>query len=129
MNKVVLSGYIASDVELKQTNNGISYTRFSLAVKRPRSAEETDFLNIMCWRGTAEFVTKYFEKGSGIELSGIITTSKWQDENGNNRYSTEIVANEVDFGKKNKPKSNEQKNDDIIGSDDDFYELDPDIPF
>ncbi len=103
MNKVFLTGYIASDVELKTTAQGTSVVTFQLAVKRPKTKNDTtDFITIVCWRSTAEFVSKYFRKGSGIEISGIITVRKWQDKDGNNRYSTEIVANEVDFGKKSK---------------------------
>ena len=103
MNKAYLSGYIASDVELKTTSQGTSVVTFQLAVKRPRTKEDvTDFITIVCWRNTAEFVSRYFHKGSGIEVSGTLTVRKWQDQNGNNRYSTEVVADEVDFGKKSK---------------------------
>lgn len=100
MNKVILTGYIASDIELKTTNQGTSVTSFRLAVKRPKTKNDTtDFLTIVAWRSTAEFISKYFHKGSGIEVYGIITTRKWQDKDGNNRYATEIVAEGVDFGK------------------------------
>lgn len=100
MNKVTLSGYIANDIELKSTQNGISVTKFNLAVKRPRAKEDTtDFIPIVCWRHTAEFVCKYFSKGDGMEVSGILTIRKYQDKDGNNRYVTEVVADEVDFGK------------------------------
>lgn len=103
MNKVILTGNIASDVELKTTPQGVSVTSFSLAVKRPRTKNDvTDFITIVCWRSTAEFVSKYFRKGSGIEVSGILTQRKWQDKDGNNRYATEVIADEVDFGKKSK---------------------------
>ena len=103
MNKAYLSGYIASDVELKTTQQGTSVVTFQLAVKRPRTKEDvTDFITIVCWSNTAEFVSRYFHKGSGIEVSGTLTVRKWQDKNGNNRYSTEVVADEVDFGKKSK---------------------------
>ena len=99
MNKVILTGYIASDIELKTTNQGTSVTSFRLAVKRPKTKNDTtDFLTIVAWRGTAEFISKYFHKGSGIEVCGIVTTRKWQDKDGNNRYATEIVAEGVDFG-------------------------------
>ena len=107
MNKVILSGYIASDIELKTTNQGTSVTNFRLAVRRPRTKNDTaDFLTIVAWRSTAEFISKYFHKGSGIELSGIITTRKWQDKDGNDRYATEIVVEDVDFGKGSKDGGN-----------------------
>lgn len=107
MNKVILSGYIASDIELKTTNQGTSVTNFRLAVRRPRTKNDTtDFLTIVAWRSNAEFISKYFHKGSGIELSGIITTRKWQDKDGNDRYATEIVVEDVDFGKGSKDGGN-----------------------
>ena len=101
MNKVILTGYIASDIELKTTNQGTAVTSFRLAVRRPKTKNDmTDFLTIVAWRSTAEFISKYFHKGSGIEIYGIVTTRKWQDKDGNNRYATEIVAEGVDFGKR-----------------------------
>lgn len=103
MNKVFLTGYIASEIELKSTSQGTSVVTFQLAVKRPRTKKDvTDFITIVCWRSTAEFISRYFSKGSGIEVSGVLTVRKWEDKNGNNRYSTEVVADEVDFGKKSK---------------------------
>lgn len=103
MNKVFLTGYIASEIELKSTSQGTPVVTFQIAVKRQRTKNEvTDFITVVCWRSTAEFVSKYFKKGSGIEVSGILTVRKWEDKSGNNRYSTEVVADEVDFGKKSK---------------------------
>lgn len=103
MNKTFLTGYIASEIELKSTSQGTSVVTFQLAVKRPRTKNDvTDFFTVVCWRNTAEFVSRYFHKGSGIEVSGVLTVRKWQDKNGNNRYSTEVVADDVDFGKKSK---------------------------
>lgn len=100
MNKVIETGYIASDVELKQTPNGTDVATFRLAVKRPHTNDTTDFFTVVCWRNTASFVAKYFKKGSGIEVSGVLTSRSWQDQNGNKRYAVEIQADEVDFGKK-----------------------------
>lgn len=103
MNKVILTGYVANDIELKTTQSGTPVVSFNVAARRPRTKDDTtDFLTVVAWRHTAEFISKYFQKGSGIEVSGIITVRKWQDKDGNNRYSTEIVAEEVDFGKKQK---------------------------
>lgn len=110
MNKVFLTGYIASEIELKSTSQGTSVVTFQLAVKRPRTKNDvTDFIAIVCWRSTAEFISKYFRKGSGIEVSGVLTVRKWEDKNGNNRYSTEVVADEVDFGKKQKDKKQQEQ--------------------
>ena len=87
-NLVVLTGRLTADPELKTTPNGISVTSFSVAVSRPyRSGEEaqTDFINIVAWRQRAEFICKYFTKGSMIGIEGSIQTRKYTDKNGNNR--------------------------------------------
>ena len=103
MNKVFLTGYIDSEIELKATPQGTPVVTFQLAVKRPRTKNDvTDFITVVCWRSTAEFVSRYFRKGGGIEVSGVLTVRKWKDKSGNNRYSTEVVADDVDFGKKSK---------------------------
>ncbi|MBQ3052171.1 MAG: single-stranded DNA-binding protein [Clostridia bacterium] len=99
-NLVVLTGRLTADPELKTTTNGISVTSFSIAVSRPyRSGEErqADFINIVAWRQTAEFITKYFKKGNLIGIEGSIQTRRYQDKNGNNRTVFEVVANNVQF--------------------------------
>ena len=87
-NLVVLTGRLTADPELKTTPNGTSVTSFSIAVdRRYRSGEErqTDFINIVAWRTSAEFICKYFKKGSLIGIEGSIQTRRYQDKNGNNR--------------------------------------------
>lgn len=99
-NLVVLTGRLTADPELKTTNSGISVTRFSIAVNRNyRAGEEqqTDFINIVAWRQRAEFITKYFKKGSMIGIEGSIQTYKYQDKNGNNRTAFEVVVNNAQF--------------------------------
>ena len=99
-NLVVLTGRLTADPELKTTPNGTSVTSFSIAVdRRYRSGEErqTDFINIVAWRSSAEFITKYFKKGSLIGIEGSIQTRRYQDKNGNNRTAFEVVANNVQF--------------------------------
>lgn len=99
-NIVVLTGRICQPVELKNTPNGISVCTFDIAVDRAyKKGEEkqTDFLNVVCWRTTAEFVSKWFKKGSLIGIEGSIQTRKFTDKNGNNRTAFEIVANNVHF--------------------------------
>lgn len=99
-NLVVLTGRLTADPELKTTPNGISVTSFSIAVSRRfRAGEETqaDFINIVAWRQTAEFITKYFKKGSMIGIEGSIQTRRYTDKNGNNRTAFEVVANNVQF--------------------------------
>ncbi len=99
-NLVVLTGRLTADPELKTTANGISVTTFSIAVdRRYRSGEErqTDFINIVAWRSSAEFIAKYFQKGSLIGIEGSIQTRRYTDKNGNNRTAFEVVANNVQF--------------------------------
>ncbi len=99
-NLVVLTGRLTADPELKTTPNGIPVTTFSIAVERRyRSGEErqADFINIVAWRQSAEFITKYFKKGSLIGIEGSIQTRRYQDKNGNNRTAFEVVANNVQF--------------------------------
>ena len=100
-NLVVLTGRLTADPELKKTQNGNSVTSFSIAVNRRfnRSVEEqqTDFINIVVWGQSAEFVSKYFKKGSMIGIEGRIQTRKYTDKNGNNRTAFEVVANNVQF--------------------------------
>lgn len=99
-NLVVLTGRLTADPELKTTSNGISVTAFSIAVdRRYRSGEErqTDFINIVAWRQSAEFITKYFKKGNLIGIEGSIQTRRYQDKNGNNRTAFEVVVNNVQF--------------------------------
>ena len=99
-NLVVLTGRLTADPELKTTTNGTNVTTFSIAVERSyRSGEErqTDFINIVAWRKTAEFITKYFKKGNLIGIEGTIKTRRYQDKNGNNRTAFEVIANNVQF--------------------------------
>lgn len=96
-NLVVLTGRLTQDVELKTTPTGASVTSFTIAVDRKGKEKSTDFINIVAWRQTAEFVAKYFRKGSMIGIEGSIQTRKYQDKNGNNRTAFEVVANNVQF--------------------------------
>ena len=97
-NLVVLSGRLTADAELKTTPSGVSVCTFDIAVDRGYGDnKQTDFIKIVAWRSTAEFVSKYFVKGSMIGIEGAIQTRKYQDKNGNNRISFEVVANNVQF--------------------------------
>ena len=99
-NLVVLSGRLTSDVELKTTPNGVSVCSFAIAVERRyKQGEErqADFINIVAWRSSAEFICKYFKKGSMIGIEGSIQTRKYQDKDGNNRTAFEVVVNNVQF--------------------------------
>ena len=99
-NLVVLTGRLTSDPELKTTQSNVSVTSFCIAVQRRyKSGEEpiTDFINIVAWRNTAEFVAKYFKKGNMIGLEGRIQTRKYTDRDGNNRVAFEVLASNVQF--------------------------------
>ena len=101
-NKVILGGRLTADPELKTTQSGIAVVSFSVAVNRrytKNSAQqnETDFFNVTAWRQTAEFVSRYFKKGSSICVVGTIQNNKWTDQQGATRYRTDIVADEVMF--------------------------------
>lgn len=100
LNKVILGGRLTSDVELKTTTTGVSVAQFSLAVNRKYSKEgeqQTDFINCTAWRGTAEFIAKYFKKGSSLCVVGSIQVRSWTDNNNQKRYATDIVVDEAMF--------------------------------
>lgn len=101
LNCAIIMGRLTADPELRTTNTGLPVTSFTVAVDRgyARAGEQkqTDFINCVAWRQTAEFVTKYFQKGSMIAVQGSIQTRTYDDRNGNRRYATEIVANNVSF--------------------------------
>lgn len=113
LNKVILMGHITADPELKQTQSGVSVCSFSIGVNRRYSKDQAqqgvDFINIVAWRQQAEFVTRYFKKGSCIIVCGSLQTRNWTDNNGQKRYATEVVADEVSFGS-GKESSGDAKN-------------------
>lgn len=100
-NKVILGGRLTADPELKTTQTGVSVTSFDVAINRKYSGQNqqqiTDFITVVAWRQTAEFVTRYFRKGSSICVVGSLQTRSWTDNNGQKRYATEVVADEVNF--------------------------------
>ena len=96
-NKVILIGNITKAPELKQTPNGVSVCSFDIAVNRKLSKDEVDFITIVAWRQQAEFVSKYFKKGQAILVCGSLQTRTWTDNQGQKRYATEVVADEVSF--------------------------------
>ena len=127
-NKVILIGNLVADPELKKTNSGLSVTSFRLAVGRRFAKEgETDFIDIVAWRGTAEFVCKYFGKGKSILVCGSLQTRTWQDQNGNKRYATEVVADEVSFVEKKQQEAKATEQEEFT----DFEEMtaDDSLPF
>ena len=145
LNVAVLTGRLVADPELRHTPNDTAVTSFTIAVNRrfARSPEErqTDFIDIVAWRSTAEFVCKYFKKGQLISIEGSIQTRSYQDKEGNKRKAFEVVANNVHFVESKKDSSNEgsdfeeKSNENFTeysnGNDSDFQtiESDDDLPF
>ncbi len=101
LNVVAIMGRLVADPELRTTQNGINVVSFRIACDRnfARQGEQrqADFIDVVAWRQTAEFVCKYFQKGSLIAIDGSLQSRSYQDKNGNNRTAVEIVANNVNF--------------------------------
>lgn len=102
LNHIVLMGRLTRDPELRRTGSGVAVASFTLAVDRDYAAQgaekETDFVDIVAWRNTAEFVSKYFTKGRMAVVTGRLQIRNWQDKEGNKRRSAEVVADNVYFG-------------------------------
>lgn len=112
-NSVILMGRLTADPELRQTQNGTAVTSFTVAVERRFQREQTDFINIVAWKQTAEFVEKYFKKGAMIALRGSIQQRNYEDKNGNKRTAFEVVADEVSFCGSKEEKPQTPNNDDL----------------
>lgn len=97
MNRVILIGNLTKDPELSKTTSDVSVCKFSLAVSRRWGNSETDFFNVIAWRGQADNCSKYLHKGSKVAISGSIQTRTYDANDGSKRYVTEIVADEVQF--------------------------------
>lgn len=137
MNKATLIGRIATDLELRQTNDGKSVTSFTMAVDRPGTYgdnKKTDWPDIVAWRGTAEFICKHFSKGDPILVEGVLTSRNWEDKAGQKRKNIEIVAENVEFLPRAKAEGRTEIANNAVsfakGSDEDFTTIDDeDIPF
>ncbi len=138
-NKVILGGRLTADVELKATPSGVSVATFFVAVNRKASKDvepKADFVNCVAWRNNAEFVSRYFKKGSSILVVGTIQNRSWTDNNGNKRYATDVVVDEVNFVDA-KGDGDSAKNNDGSANTPEFYNAtqfeeipdDADIPF
>ena len=102
LNHVVIMGRMVRDPELRQLDNGTSVTSFSVAVDRnyvdkTTNERQADFLNVVAWRQTADFVCKYFHQGDMIALEGSLQSRKYTDKDGNNRIAIEIIASNISF--------------------------------
>ena len=102
LNKIILMGRLTRDPELRRTGSGTAVTSFSLAVDRDFKSQsgekETDFIDIVAWRNTAEFVSKYFTKGRMAVVEGRLQIRSYTDKDGNNRRAADVVADNVYFG-------------------------------
>ena len=96
-NSITLTGRLTADLELKTTTSGTAVCSFTLAVRRPHQKDVTDFIPCQTWRKNAEFLTTYGAKGALVGATGILTTRKWQDRDGNNRIAYEVVCDHVEL--------------------------------
>ena len=137
INNVVLMGRLVATPELRSTGTGISVVSFTIAVDRSYAKQgeqrQADFIDCVAWRSTAEFITKYFQKGSMIALAGSIQTRNYEDKNGNKRKAFEVVVDNASFcggksesGNQSAPAAVKASNPDI---DFDEIEDDDDLPF
>lgn len=107
LNNITLMGRLTRDPELKQTNSGTSVCAFTVACDRDFGEKQTDFIDIVAWRQTAEFVSKYFTKGSMAVVTGRLQIRDWTDKDGNKRKAAEVVADHVYFGDSKKKDGND----------------------
>ena len=114
LNKVVLMGRLTKDPELRRTGSGTAVTSFSLACDRDFKSQsgdkETDFIEVVAWKNTAEFVSKYFSKGRMAVVEGRLQIRDWTDKAGNKRTTAEVVADNVYFADSKRSESNENQN-------------------
>ena len=141
LNVVAIMGRLAADPQMRQTQSGKSVASFRVAVDRGRKdangQNQTDWLDVVAWDKAADFVSRYFSKGSMIAVTGRLQSRNYQDKNGNNRTAIEIVANQVSFcGEKKQdtkpfPPANENALNFAQGGNDDFAPVDDvdDLPF
>jgi len=148
MNKIFVMGRLTADPELSRTASGISVCKFNVAVPRPKrkdAEQETDFFSVQAWRGTADFVSKYFSKGKKILVTGTLRNNNFVGRDGVKRYENVIVAENIEFvGDKTNAEASEpnistpEMHDTTIRSDnypdypdlEDFEEvIDSDVPF
>ena len=129
LNKTILNGRLTKSPELKQTNSGNSVCGFTIAVDRNRDREKTDFVPIVAWGKTAEFVNQWFGKGDLITIVGRIEVRSYEDKDGNKRTSTEIIAEEVLFGGSKNTASASEKPAESKNGGFEQIEDDGDLPF
>lgn len=127
LNTAILMGRLVKNPEMRSTQSGTPVCSFTLAVNRRGKDEGTDFLDIVAWSKTAEFVSKYFQKGQLVAVKGRIQTRTWEDQQGNKRKSTEIVAEEVHFAESKR--NSEAPADPMMGGFAPLPDASDDLPF
>ena len=137
LNRIVIMGRMVKDPELRRTGAGVAVASFTLAVERDfkgqNGEKETDFIDVVVWRQTAEFVSKYFSKGRVAVVEGRLQLRDWQDKDGNKRRNAEIIADNVYFGdNKSDGASQAQNREDLVRRMNGFAQIEEesgDLPF
>lgn len=132
-NKVILGGRLTADPELKVTTQGTPVTSFNIAINRKGNKEITDFITCVAWRGTAEFISKYFTKGNSIVIDGEINVRNYQDKDNNKRQAVEVQVHDAYFvDSKGNVEFSAPKTEDAFATDTPKFEeiaTDDDLPF
>ncbi|MBC8537291.1 single-stranded DNA-binding protein [Feifania hominis] len=127
LNRVILMGRLTATPELKETPNGVAVCAFTLALERNFKGRDgnrqTDFIDIVAWRSTAEFVARYFDKGMQVAVEGTLQTRSYEDRQGNKRKVAEVAADQVYFADRRRGEKQGQDFEDIVLTDD------GDLPF
>ena len=135
LNRIIIMGRLTRDPELRHTQSGTAVASFSLAVdrdfKNQNGEKETDFIDVVAWRNSAEFVSRYFTKGRMAVVDGRLQTNIWTDKDGNKRSSLEVVADSVYFGDSRKSEGNAPESEFPEQNGQEFSEVDDDgeLPF
>lgn len=134
MNKVIISGRLTKDVELRSTESGISVARFTVATNRNFKNKEgeydADFISCIAYRNSADFISKYFKKGDGIIVDGRIQTGSYDAQDGTKRYTTDVVVENVEFnGTKAKEETPQNIKTDYQETNEEIRLTDEDLPF
>lgn len=142
LNHIVLMGRIARDIELRHTQDGTAVTSFTLAVDRDVKGRdghrETDWIDVVAWRGTAEFVSRYLEKGRMVVVEGRLQVRDWTDKAGNKRRSAEVISDSVYFADSKRTESANRTEDNMYmppeverpaGDEPPGYSDDSELPF
>ena len=133
INSIVIMGRLTADPVLKNTSSGVEYVNFRVAVdkayKSKEDEQQTDFINVVAWRKTAVFITQYFQKGQMIALQGTLQVRSYDDKNGNKKYITEVLAQNVSFCGSKNDRNNSVVDDVNTQQLDDNFTLNEEYPF